>query len=207
MAGDAHAAQTQATRVGVAQRMNGRGIQRGPCLLVQRVVGALGLPGHLAVGEYHILGVLNVWNTAAGCQLGGRGASVHVAGDQLALGAVDVVEEMLAKLRLRGGELAQLRCGGVLRCAGHIQVKIAVLAEGGCLMLLLVLVLLWLVQLMHMNTNADAAVLVLVIGEVRKTLLYCVQIARADCALQNLAPVLLRQTLDVGPHCGITVGR
>lgn len=106
MAGDAHAAQAQATRVGMSQGVNRRGVQAGPRLLVQRVVGALGLPCHLAVGEYHILGVLNVWNTAAGCQLGGRGASVYVAGDQLALGAVDVMEEMLAKLRLRCGELA-----------------------------------------------------------------------------------------------------
>lgn len=106
MARDAHTAQTQATRVGMSQRVNGRGVQPSPSLLVQRVVGALGLPCHLAVGEYHILGVLNVWNTAAGCQLGGRGASVYVAGDQLALGAVNVMEEMLAKLRFRCGEFA-----------------------------------------------------------------------------------------------------
>lgn len=201
MAGDAHAAQAQATRMGMSQRVNGRGVQAGPSLLMQRVVGTLGLPCHLAVSEYHILGVLNVWNTAAGCQLGGRGASVYVAGDQLALGAVDVMEEMLAKLRLRCGELAQLGRGGVLSCAGHIQVEIAVLAEGGCLVL--VLVLLWLVQLMHMYTDAA----MLVIGEVGEALLHRMQITRADGALQNLAPVLLRQTLDVGPHCGIAVGR
>lgn len=167
--------------------MHGRGIHTDSRLQVQRVVGALGLPRHLTVGEYHILGVLNVWNAAARSQLGGRNTRVRVTGEQLALGAVGVVEEMLAELWLRCGELAQLRCGGFLRCARYIQMEIAVLAEGGCLVLLM-LVLLWLVQLMHM----DADTTVLVIGEVGKTLLHCVQIARADSALQDLAPVLLR---------------
>lgn len=66
--------------------------------------------------------------------------------------------------------------------------------------MLLMLVLLWLVQLMHVDADAGA---VLVIGEVGEALLHGVQIARADSAFQDLAPVLLRQTLDIGPHCGI----
>lgn len=122
MAGDAHATQAQASRVGVARcRMNGRGTQTDLRLLVQRVVGALGLPCHLAVGEYHILGVLNVWDTATRSQLRGRNAAVWIAGEQLALGAVGVVEEMLAELGLRRGELAELRCASFLRCTGDIQ--------------------------------------------------------------------------------------
>lgn len=68
---------------------------------------------------------------------------------------------------------------------------------------MLVLVLLWLMQLMHMYTDAA----VLVIGEVGEALLHRMQITRADGALQNLAPVLFRQAFDVGPHCGIAVGR
>lgn len=67
--GDAHAAQAQAARV-----MGAVGsVEHGPglCLLVQRVVGALGLSGQLIVAEYDVLCVLNVRYAATGGQFGG----------------------------------------------------------------------------------------------------------------------------------------
>lgn len=63
--------------------------------------------------------------------------------------------------------------------------------------------LLRLMHLMHMSMNAHAGVLM--IGEVRETLLHGMQVARADGALQDLAPILLRETLNVRPYSGIAI--
>lgn len=121
-----------------------------PGLLVEGVVGALGLARQLlAVGQDHVLCVLNIRNAPPAGQLAGgvqvEGAPIRGRhGGCLALGAVDVVEEMLAQLWLRVGELAQLGCSGGL---GEIQVQITGLAKGGGLLLGLVVVLLRLVQL------------------------------------------------------------
>lgn len=147
MTGGPDPAQTQASRVLLLPPEE---VAPHPGLLVEGVVGALGLARQLlAVGQDHVLCVLNIRNAPPAGQLGGR---VQVEGPSvrgrhcgcLALGAVDVVEEMLAQLRLRVGELTQLRCSGGL---GEIQVQITGFAEGGCLLLGLVVVLLRLMQL------------------------------------------------------------
>ena len=97
MAGDADAAQAETPRV-VGAVMgcmeSGRGPELG--LLVQWVVGALGLPGHLTVGQYDVLCVLDVRNAPTRSQLGGHsgdgGRCIWGSAKQLALGAVGVME-------------------------------------------------------------------------------------------------------------------
>lgn len=179
VAGSANPAEAQAARVGMETRLG---------LLVQRMVRALGLPGQqLVLGQDHVLGVLDVRNAATAGQLAG-GLPIPVGG--LALGAVHVVKEVLAQLRLRVGELAQLGSRGCL-AEVQVQLQIAGLAEGGGLLLV---VLLRLVDLVDQVVG---------VGQVgRQVLLHGIQVARADGSLQDLAPVLLGEALNVRPRGG-----
>jgi len=183
VAGGSNPAESQTARV----RMTSN-----PGLLVQRMVRALGLPGQqLVLGQDHVLGVLDVRNAAPAGELAGGFPAIQsstIGG--LALGAVDiVVEEVLAQFGLRVGELAQFGGGGRL-AEIQIQLEIAGLAEGGGLLMML----LRLVELVDQVVG---------VGQVgRQVLLHGTQVARADGSLQDLAPVLLGQALDVGSRGG-----
>lgn len=186
MTGGTDPAEPQAARVLVGPH---------PGQLVLWVVRALGLAGQqLGLGQDHVLCVLNVRNAAPAGQLDGRVVATAAVYDsssagRLALGTVDVVEEILAELGLRVGKLSQL--GGCGRL-GEIQLQVAGLAEGGGLLV----VLLRLVELVHQVVG---------VGQVGQVLLHGAQVARAHGPLQDLAPVLLRETFDVRPRGGVSL--